>query len=658
MSNNFNIGLSGLTAAQNAFSIIGNNIANAATPGYHCQRINLQSRLGGQNAELLTGGGVSLSHVTRLIDQLLENEILRQQSNLGQTSKELTTLQTVETTFGELSSPTGLGVSIDEFFNTLHQLSAHPSESTWQNSAVNAAQAMAAQFRTIAESLNELQPQITAEAQQIGRQINVLTGQIAEMNKQIQDIEIPGGQTHNLKDQRDQRIFELSHLADIKTIQRDYGVTNVTLANIPVVTGGSTTKLEVGLNENNQLGLSIEDKLNYNPNISGGRLGALLTLKNQLVHDCRQDLDTLASTIIRQINHYHTQGVGSYGSFSELTGWSLNSENLDEIQPPVSNGSLFIRVTDTTTGQIERYEVTVNTATDTLTSIASQIASFTGIEDASVAGTKLSIRAEQDYTFDFLPAVLPEPTASNLTSEPPESRPDITVSGIYEGSENQTFTFTVIGIDDDVGNGNLKLKVENGVDEITTLNVGAGYSAGVPLDLGNGVKVALSYGKLNVNDTFQVKAFADSDTANLLAATGLNTFFRGNTAGDMTVCTNIIDQPKRLAVAIGPEMNDQINARRMAELREENITELGSSTPGEFYRCLITGIGQQVALRKTSCQSIESIIQNLQKRQSETSGVDVNEQAAQMLIFEQMFQAMAKYLGAVQTSLTTIMEVI
>ena len=145
---NYAIGMSGLDAAQKALSVIGNNVANAATEGYHRQRIELAPAYSVQSGPISLGEGVEVTGITRLIDNLLEQEILRQQSSLGHISQEVTTLQTIEDAFGEFSVAGGLNEVIDNFFNALQDLSAHPSESIWQNQAVTTAETMAAQFRT------------------------------------------------------------------------------------------------------------------------------------------------------------------------------------------------------------------------------------------------------------------------------------------------------------------------------------------------------------------------------------------------------------------------------------------------------------------------------------------------------------------------------
>ncbi|MHC4644163.1 MAG: flagellar hook-associated protein FlgK [Planctomycetota bacterium] len=653
---NFSIGLSGLSAAQNALDIIGNNVANAATEGYHRQRVELAPAYMSQVGEVLLGGGVDMTGITRLIDTLLEREILHQQSSLGQVSCEFDTLRTVENAFAELSANGGLGAVIDEFFNALQDLSAHPGEIIWQSQAMTAATTLAGQFRRLEKLLTDLETQIVLEMQSGIETINTLINQIAELNGNIARMEISGAQTSNLRDQRDLLVSNLSELVGVETIAREYGVVDVTVAGIPVVTGASVTELEAGFREDGSLGISVLGGYSYTTDIQGGRLGAMVALRNDVLVHIHDDLNDLAGAIIQQINQFHVQGVGSEGAFTQLTGWIMPSENLSDFNPPVTDGAIYIRVTNTSTGEVTRNEININASTDTLSSIAAAISGITGLS-ASVNSSRLNISADTNYEVDFLPAILPTPTAATLTGGTP---PAISVSGIHTGSVNDTLRFTVSGAGS-VGNGSLQLEVRDGGgagDVIAILNIGQGYAAGDPLDLGNGVSISLSAGDFGAGDSFDVDVFADTDTSRVLAAVGLNTFFSGNSARDMAVCSDIANSPGRIATALGADMADNYNALRLAASRDQSVSALNAMTPVEFYRRLITDIGQQLSIKQMNKENLEVIIQNLSSQRDDLSGVNINDEAAQMLVFEQMFQAMAKYLNMVHSSLMTVMEIL
>jgi flagellar hook-associated protein FlgK len=646
------IGISGIQAAQKAFDIIGNNIANAATEGYHKQRIELSPTYVSQRSEIVLGGGVEVNGITRLIDELLETEIMRQESLLGQISQEYSTLRTVESAFGELVEGSGLSATIDKFFNAMQDLAANPTEIIWQNQLITEAQAMTDQFNSLGEYLVSLEEQIELEANNTITQINLLTTRIAELNASIKQQEINGGQANNLRDQRDHSISELSKLVGIETKARDFGVVDVYLSGTPVVINTSSLDVEVGYKTTGKLGVSVFGQNNFNITTEGGRLSGLISLRNDLISNIHNELDTLASVMVQEINKYHFAGVGSTGSFTSLTGWPVSNQNLSDFGSNVTDGTIYIRVTDTSTGAITRNAITVDKATDTLSNIATLISGITGVS-ASVVSTKLYIQAGANYKFDFMPAVLPQPTASTLSGTS-----TVSVSGIYNGTANDTFQFTVVG-SGDVGNGTLQLEVRDGAAQlINTLNVGSGYAAGDKLDVGNGIKIALSTGSLNNGETFDVDAFANTDTSGLLAAVGINTLLSGVGAADMAVCSDIKTTPGRVASALGADMTDNTNALRMYGLKNQAITSLNSMTPGEYYRQIVTDTGQELFVKEARKDNIESVIQNLSNQQGELSGVNINDEAAKILAFEQMFQAIAKFMGTVQSSIASIMELL
>ena len=146
----FSIGLSGLDAAQKALDVIGNNIANATTEGYHRQRIVFSPAYSSQVGSEFFGGGVDVKGITRMIDNFLEQEMLRQGSVLQQLTQEFSMLRLIENAFGEIATEEGgLNAAIDKFFNSLQDINADPAGIILQGQIVSDAKAMAGQFRTL-----------------------------------------------------------------------------------------------------------------------------------------------------------------------------------------------------------------------------------------------------------------------------------------------------------------------------------------------------------------------------------------------------------------------------------------------------------------------------------------------------------------------------
>ena len=653
---NFSIGLSGLNAAYAAMDVIGNNIANASTEGYHRQRVELRPSDTTQTGRAAIGAGVDVAGVTRLINTLVQREIVSQTSSYGQVSQELSTLSSVETTFGEFGASGGLNETLDKFFDALRGLAANPLEQIWRNEVISTAQILTTEFRRLGNSLSSLADQIVIEAQSVTDSINLLTEQIAELNTKIQAVEINGGQANNLRDSRDQRIADLARLTSVETRTREYGGVDISIGGLPVVTGAIPQAVAVSPQSDGTLALHAAGGEGYALDVQGGTLGGLLALKNTLLPRLRNELDTLAKGIVSQVNAYHVQGVGLGGAFTEMDGWILSSNDLSEIEPPITDGTFYIRVTNTETGEIQRHAVIVNVSgasPDTLDSIAAKIHAIDGL-NASSSLSKLHIVSDLGYKFDFIPAPLPEPTVSNLTGSTP---PTISISGIYKEESNDTLRFTVGGTGA-VGNGVLRLTATNAAgDVVATLNIGSGYAAGDVIEMINGVKIAVGTGDFNDGDTFDVDVFETTDTSGFLAAAGMNVFFSGASASEISVCTDVAKDPNRIATALGGDFSDNVAALRLARLHNKAVESLGGMSPNEYYQRMIAGLGQEVALKQSRQDNIEAVIEDLKQQQSDLSGVNINDEAAQLIVFETMFQAIAKYLMTLQNAMASLMDV-
>ena len=645
---NLSIGLTGLDVAQRAIELIGTNISNAATAGYHRQDMEV-SPIALNSASGSSIGGAKVSDVRRAMDDLLEREMSRQQTNLGQTSQELQTLQYIQSALGEMGSQS-LTSALDNFFAAIRQLSVEPSSLALQTQLASSADTMAGQFRNLGTFLDNLQNQIRLQAGTVVQQVNDLAGQIANLNQQIDTVAARGGEPNLLRDQRDQAIQELSSLIEVQTSGSPEGVVNVTAWGTPLVQGNKALSLEVGAAESGKLGISVVGANYYQVGGQGGKLGGLMELINNTVPDIQGSLDTLAGEVINGINRLHAEGVGTAGSFTELTGAAVGSGTLASWNAGIAAGSFFVRVINRSTGQITRTQIAIDPSRDTAETVAAKLGGVDHLS-AAVVGGRLSISVDdpQKYQFDFVPALTPAPTSQSIggTVQP-------TISGIYSGADNATYTFTAgatgqVGVTD-----NLTLEVRRGGVLVKTLDIGKGYAAGEPIDVVDGIKVALDAGTVNSGDQFTVQALARSDTTGFLAAAGLNAFFSGSSARDIAVSSDILNHPERIASSIGPDLADNMNLVRMADFGDKTSTTLGAS-PIDYYHQFVTGVGQRVATAQAKQDGLNSTSQELQQQRDSISGVDVNEEAARLLMFQQMYQAVAKFIGTQSKSMDALL---
>ncbi len=646
----FSIGLSGLQAAQSSLELIGANVANASTPGYHLEEGVLTSVPGDTQGNSV-GGGVTMSGVQRVIDTLVEQQLLQQQSGVSAATQSLTVLQSVQSAFGQVGSEP-LCTDLSSFYSSLSQLTTSPSDSALQQQVVNSAASLADDFQLTTQYIQSTQANVQQQIQGLTQQANVLSQQIASLNSQIKTASNPTA-SDLLADQRDEAISNLSQIIGVQSQDFDNAsnsMRNVMAGPAALVTGIQSNNLVSGLCADGNIGLSIQGQNNYSSDYTGGQIGALLQLANTTLPGLQGQLDTLANQVIGSMNQLQVQGVGQGGSFSQLTSNPQSDGTIASWGDNVTQGSFYVRVINQSTGQATRSEIDIDPATDTLASVAQEIGQVANLS-ASVSGGSLTVQAANGYEFDFSPALSSTPQTSNITGTA-----GVTVSGDYTGAANTTYNVTVAGSGQVGVSNNLNLDVYDASGAlVTTLNVGNGYAAGDALDAGNGISLAISGGTLNDGDNFQVQALASSDTSGFLAAAGLNTFFDGDSAGTIAVSQAMMDNPASLGVSTSQSMNDVDNLNRMAALVNQPLQGLDQATPQGYLNGIISGLGTQVSTTQAQQTTLNTIVQQLTNQQEDVSGVDVNEESAQLLQFQQMYQALARYISTQETSVQYLM---
>jgi len=647
------IAISGLNVARQALQIIGNNIANAATEGYHRQEPIISPIMADPNAVMAVGMGAEVTGIRRTGNILLETEIWKQRPELGQSDQEQTILESLESLLGDMTTG-GLASAISDFFSALEQLASEPDSPAFREKTIGAAYSLAAQFRVLGEAILELKGQVLREARAAADTINELAGRIASANSIVRDLQARGCSDANLLDIRDRALTELTDMAGVRLVTGEDGSYNVYAWGTPLVLSSHVTEVEVDHTGLGTIGVSVLGASNYNSEAEGGRLGGLLTLYNELLPAVKDDLDTLASEIIRRVNTLHAEGVGRAGSFDELTGWRMAQDAVGDWAMPVSAGDIHLRVIDTDTGEAVRYTVTIaDPAAETMADIAAKFHAIPHLS-AGVTEGRLHLAAGAGYAFAFLPVLPAEPATSTLTGT---AAP--TLAGVYAGDTNQTLTATVVGTGQVGITPDLAIEVrDEGGDLLRTFDVGLGYEAGAPLDLGDGLALAMGLGTLSDGEQFTIEALARSDETGLLAAAGINTLFSGTTSDTMGVERRILEDASCLATSLGTPGLDNLNLRRLIEVGETPLEDLDNDVPADAFRAVVTRVGHWVALREARGESLQNLLEELARQRDDVSGVDINEEAATLLTLERMFQGMAKYLAAVDRTQEYLMDLV
>ena len=284
---NFSIGLSGLQVAQRAIELIGTNISNVSTEGYHRQNALIEP-FETDRASGVPIGGARVKGYQRAIDTLLEKQILTQNPQLSQLSQEIMTLRGVESSFGSLDTE-GLGSELTKFFGALRELSGNPTSQSLREQAVWAADSLASTFRHIGGTLNDLDRQALTGAQSVIAEVNALAVEIAELNGEIQTVSLAGGNPNLMADKRDQAVLDLAELVEVDTVVRDdgTGVVDILIWGTPLVVTDHAVEMEVGALSDGKLGLSVKDASSHDSDIRGGKLGAARPECRNLTQEAR-----------------------------------------------------------------------------------------------------------------------------------------------------------------------------------------------------------------------------------------------------------------------------------------------------------------------------------------------------------------------------------
>jgi flagellar hook-associated protein 1 FlgK len=651
----YSVAISGLSVAQAAMDLIGTNISNAATAGYHRQELDISPMASSVSTGNTLTAGVTIDGVRRLVDTLLEQEMARQQPIASQNDKELETLSTIEAVLGEMGSGC-LGSAINDFFNALTALSAQPDSTAMREQAVWTADTMAAQFRNIGQLLGDITSRVYDEAQSLVQRVNQLSAEVALLNDEIQAVEARQGNSNLLRDQRDQAIMELAELVPVEVQQADpgRGIVNVISDGTPLVLNTQAMALEADYAEGRQVGVSPAGAHYYATDLPGGKLGGLLAIANSIVPELADRLDTLAGRIIDSVNEIQVRGLGTHGSFSTLTGLRVDGGTIDGWSAEVAAGSFHIRVTDAS-GNVTVQEVAVDPATDTLADVRGRIAALDPSSiTAEVVNSALQIRGLNGCTFDFVPATTVD--ASGLAAA---DAPDVSLEVTYAGDAGETLTCTVGGTGQvGVTDGLTVTVTDSSGQAVAVMNVGSGYAAGDDLALGAGLYLAIASGTLNDGETFTISAAAGSDDTGFLVAAGMNTFFSGTSATTIAVRDGLKADSGLLATARGADGEDNLNARAMADLADKPMAELGNKTIYGSYQRFVLDVAQAVSIRKARRESLDGVMQQLRNHRDDVSGVDINEEAAKLLSYEKMFQAMSRFVGVQDQALGYLMDIL
>ena len=321
MNGLFGIGTSALGAFQRALDTTAHNIANANTEGYSRQQVNFVSRQPQYVGVGFIGTGVDVEGIDRIYDQFLEDQL----QSYTASSRELEVFHQYATQIDNLLADpdAGLGPAMDRFTSALQDLSVDPTSSAARQVVLSEGQALVDRFHDLDGWLAGMSAQVDDGLERSVADVNRLTQAIADINEKIVLAEGVAREVppNDLLDQRDTLVRELSQYLSVTTQLQDDGALNVTAGSgQALVIGTQVTELvayrgegidapvEVGLRAGNGGVVPIGDRL------TGGEIGGLLSFREQMLDPTRNELGRIALAVGDQINQQHQKGMDLQGN--------------------------------------------------------------------------------------------------------------------------------------------------------------------------------------------------------------------------------------------------------------------------------------------------------------------------------------------------------
>ncbi len=313
------IGVRGLAASQLGMDITGQNIANADVEGYSRKRLNITAEYRKDDFYGEMGFGVKVVNIERVRDEFIDEQIRGQNEEVGYFEEIDHTLEATENIFTE-PTETGIMHFIDQFFDSWENLANNPADLAARTMVKTNGEILTNVFHNISSELRELRQTRNDEIANKVEEVNELTHEIFNLNKEIAEVEISGQNANDSRDRRDLLLKKLSKIIDINVVENDLGQVTVTTEGNILVSPVDVQELEITTTTYTRPdGTSYSDigvrfsnsKRPYHP--PGGEMKGLYDSRDTFIPEYENWLDTLALGLTQRVNTQHRLGYNLMG---------------------------------------------------------------------------------------------------------------------------------------------------------------------------------------------------------------------------------------------------------------------------------------------------------------------------------------------------------
>ena len=623
MSNLLSIGTSGLNAAQTALSTVGNNISNVNTIGYSRQTV-IQTEAVSQSAGNYTiGSGVDVQSVQRAYSDFLTSALWSSNSSMSRA----TTYNSLATTLNSSLSASGnLQSALDSFYGSFSTVANTPGVASSRQSLLGSASQAVTVFNTLGQQFAAQQSQVNAQIKTTVDSINSVSSNLAAVNAKIHDAgdNVP----NDLLDQRDNLVQTLSGYVGVSAYTESDGTISVYASSgQALVSGDKSFAMQTG---NNQYDASRTEVLDNTGTVvtgklSGGSLGALLDYRSNVLDNVQNQLGQAAVALSSSVNAQQSKGLDLYGK----QGGAMFSVPTPAVLPSnLNKGSASVSASISDVSQLTSsdYVLSYDGSNWNLATTAGQSVAMTTNPDGSYSADgltfSLSGTAQAGDTFQIQPT--------------------------RQASTGLALTMTD----------------PNGIAAAAALNATAAKT-----NTGTG-----AIGSVTVNDPTNAAllsgatvSFPSASTYQVTDGSG-NVLASGSYAPGQTISANgwsVTPSGTPAASdssAIGANsngLNDTSNALALAGLADKGVLAGGTQSVIDSYGTLTTSIGTAGSQASANLTTQTSLYNQAMSAQQSVSGVNLDEEASNMVRFQQAYQASAQIISTAQTifsSLITAMQ--
>lgn len=614
MSDLLSTGASALLSFQRAMTTTSHNVANANTPGYSRQRVELNSRGANYAGYGFIGAGVEVTTIRRMVNGFLTGRLDQSAAEMGR----LTALSGLSSRVNRMMTESSTSISgpLSGYFDSVEGISADPRSSAAREGMLQSAQNLAARFQTQQRQLNELETETNQQISAEVGEINQLTTQIARLNDEIVRLQASGQPPNDLMDQRDLAIQTLSGKIGVTTTDQGDGALNVfTTGGLNLVLGKTTQTITAASDplrpERLQLSLSSPSgPISLGESAVSGTLSGLFAVRREVIDPAAIQLGRTAMGVVQSYNAQNREGVDLYGN--------LGGDIFANIDPAVRANS-------------------ANTGTSTLSASINDLGSLTGrdilmsFDGANWSARSAATGEAMSMTGSGTPAdpFIVEGVAIELGGGAAAAGDNFLVRPTADAARQVSVVMTdpnriaaalPVRIEADlgnVGNGTLgPIQITNAADPNLQATVTIEFTAAGQYTVNGGGPFAYTSGQT-------------------IAVNGWQFTLSGDPAvGDEFVIS-----------AMPANSSDNGNARELAALDGANVFNSGTQSLMGSVSQMTSSIGSTARQASMALDAQSALDEQLQLERESVSGVNLDEEAANLLKYQQAYQAAAQIIA-------------